>query len=247
MSQKQWRTEKKVDRSTVITYSLLRKLCDMYWNVIGTGIKDDCPKIRIRYVEDKGKFGYAWFGDFFFFSDDLFVWKKGEAYAAEHNQDVVDGVFGEEFVGNGYACRFLFAGVDTNRVDCNGEHIFTGDILEIADDTCCRAQLALSAFPDTEENWARYCFVLDNHSLLLDDCLRDDHKKVTRIGTAFFQLDWNFESTDMNERVRSFNGWHDTNKVHESKVFMARYTPNFDKEEWKYRALEILGVEYDWR
>jgi len=28
---------------------------------------------------------------------------------------------------------------------------------------------------------------------------------------------------------------------------MAEFTPNFDKEEWKYMALEVLGAEYDWR
>ena len=28
---------------------------------------------------------------------------------------------------------------------------------------------------------------------------------------------------------------------------MARYTPNFDQEEWKYLGLEILGVEeFNW-
>jgi hypothetical protein len=27
---------------------------------------------------------------------------------------------------------------------------------------------------------------------------------------------------------------------------MARYTPNFDKEEWKYLGLEILGAEFEW-
>jgi len=28
---------------------------------------------------------------------------------------------------------------------------------------------------------------------------------------------------------------------------MAKYTPNFDQELWKYSGLEILGVEYNWR
>ena len=30
------------------------------------------------------------------------------------------------------------------------------------------------------------------------------------------------------------------------KVFMARYTPNFDKEEWKYEALAEMGAEFHW-
>ncbi len=27
---------------------------------------------------------------------------------------------------------------------------------------------------------------------------------------------------------------------------MARFTPNFDQEEWNYSALDTLGVEYHW-
>ena len=48
----------------------------------------------------------------------------------------------------------------------------------------------------------------------------------------------------MNNKVRSFNGWYDSNKEHNDKVLMARYTPNFDQELWKYYGLEILGIEY---
>ena len=51
----------------------------------------------------------------------------------------------------------------------------------------------------------------------------------------------------MNQKVQDFNGWHDTNKEHEEKVLMARYTPNFDQEPWKYHGLEILGAEFNWR
>lgn len=236
-----------LDLKSTITYSLLKELCKTYQHVIGTGRRVDYPRIRIRYVEDRDKFGYAWFGDFFFFTDDLYVWKAGEEYADEHSQDVVDGVFGEGFKGKGYACRVLFAGVDTNRIDSNGEHIFTGDVLEISEDKGIPVQLALSVFPDIPGVKSRYCIVLDNHSLCLDDCLQDETKRVTRIGTAFFQLDWCYESLDMNERIRTFNGSRDTNEEHANKVQMAKYTPNFDKEEWKYYALDILGAEFDWR
>lgn len=31
------------------------------------------------------------------------------------------------------------------------------------------------------------------------------------------------------------------------RILMARYTPNFDKEIWKYHAGEILGFEFNWR
>ena len=32
----------------------------------------------------------------------------------------------------------------------------------------------------------------------------------------------------------------------EDIVLMARYTPNFDQEEWKYKALELIGAEFNW-
>jgi hypothetical protein len=44
-----------------------------------------------------------------------------------------------------------------------------------------------------------------------------------------------------------FNGWRDTEEERQEKVLMAKYTPNFDQEFWKYGGLEIMGVEYDWR
>ena len=33
----------------------------------------------------------------------------------------------------------------------------------------------------------------------------------------------------------------------EEILLMAKYTPSFDQEEWKYYGLDILGAEYNWR
>lgn len=35
--------------------------------------------------------------------------------------------------------------------------------------------------------------------------------------------------------------------MHEKKVLMTKYTPNFEQEPWLYHGLEILGAEYDWK
>ena len=88
--------------------------------------------------------------------------------------------------------------------------------------------------------------MLDNHYLSLEECLRQG-VRITRIGTVFFQLDWGFDTEEMNKKVSDFNGWRDTNEEHEEKVLMAKFTPNFDEESWKYDALEILGAEFDSR
>ena len=121
--------------STVVTSSRLKTLCERYHQALCFGEKPSCmPKIRIRYVEERGIFGYAEFGDFFFFSDDLYVWKQEEKYAEDHSYDVVDGLFDGKCTRQGYACRFLYAGADTNYVDSNGESIFVGDVIEIKEE-----------------------------------------------------------------------------------------------------------------
>ena len=61
--------------STVISVELLKSLCEEYTAEIGAGeYSGYLSKIRIRYVMERGKFGYANFGDFFFLCDDLYVW-----------------------------------------------------------------------------------------------------------------------------------------------------------------------------
>lgn len=237
----------KITPSTVITSTCLKWLCNHFHQMLCNGEKPGClPKIRIRYVEEDGKFGYAEFGDFFFFADCLYVWRQEEEYADSHNQDVVDSIFDEKCTRQGYACRFLYAGADTNYVDSNGEHIFVGDVMEINHGHSV-TELALGYCPYFGQEDMKYCFVLDNHSLNLENCVGRMDMRLTRIGTTYFQLDENYETEDMNQKVRDFNGWHDTNEEHNEKVLMARYTPNFYQERWKYHGLEILGAEYDWR
>ena len=109
-------------------------------------------------------------------------------------------------------------------------------------------EFALSHFSylDTFHD-SHYRFMLDNHSLNLEDCVGKTDMKLTRIGTVYFQLDMNMTIDDLNEHHQLFNGWRDTDEEHKKKVLMARFTPNFDQEEWKYDALDTLGVEFNWR
>ena len=107
----------------------LKYLCQKFRHDIGTGTNKFLPGIKVRYVAANKKFGYAYFGDFFFFGDDFYVWEKDEKYAEDHNQDIVEDVFEDECKGRGYARRVLFAGVLTGFTDDNGEGIYTGDAL----------------------------------------------------------------------------------------------------------------------
>ncbi|MBR5686922.1 MAG: hypothetical protein IKX36_03070 [Prevotella sp.] len=222
----------------------LKYLCQKYRHEIGAGKNKSLPDIKVRYVAEAKEFGYAYFGNFFFYEDDFYVWEQDEKYEEDHNPEVVEDVFGNECKRQGYARRVLFAGVKTPFKDSNGENIYTGDVIQIEKDQERTEHLAVGAWSH-EDGEGQYCFILDNHNWDLEDCIRL-HYRLTRVGTVFYRLNPS-DYVGVNQRTMEFNGWRDTEEERKEKVIMAQYTPNFDQEFWKYSALEILGVEYDWR
>lgn len=70
---------------------------------------------------------------------------------------------------------------------------------------------------------------------------------MTSVGTVFYQLDWNDEPHSIAEFCYRFQPWRPDGVKTEDRIVMAKYTPNFDQEIWKYHGLEILGVEFNWR
>ena len=228
----------------VISDMILKNLCEQHLYEIGAGISKFLPNIKVRYVAENKKFAYANFGNFFFFGDEFYIWELDDKYLDDHNQDVVEAVFNDECKGRGYARKVIFAGVQTEFKDCNGENIYTGDVIKIEKDQFRTEHLAVGALC-SEEGIGSYCFILDNHSWRLADCNRQQYK-MTRVGTVFYQLDAN-DFIGVNQRTMQFNGWRDTEEEKQLKILMAKFTPNFDQELWKYQGLEILGAEYDWR
>lgn len=222
----------------------LKTLCQNYKYIIGAGVKAPLPNIRVRYVIDKDRFGYAKFGDFFFYNtNDLYVFSKNKEFAPDHNQDMMECIFGDECKGRGYFHRVIFAGVETPFRDSNGEAIYTGDVLEITYNNGRKYKFALSTLGyNSDDDEAVYAFVLDNHSIFPEEC-----KSMTRIGTVFYQLD-RCEVTTVGQRCCEFQGCYPGGISEEDKLVMAKYTPNFDQEIWKYHALQILEVEeFNWR
>ena len=228
----------------VISDIVLKRLCEQHLYEIGAGIDHYLPNIKVRYVSENKKFAYVYFGDFFFFGDDFYVWEQDDKYSDDHNQDVVEEVFNDECEGRGYARRVIFAGVQTEFNDSNGERIYTGDVIKVEESQNITKELAVGAL-SSEEGIGTYCFILDNHSWSLADC-NSQHYRMTRIGTVFYQLDV-ADFIGVNQRVMNFNGWRDTEEDRHQKVLMAKFTPNYNQELWKYQGLEILGVEFDWR
>ena len=228
----------------VVSDTVLKRLCEQYLYEIGAGINKFLPSIKVRYVAEHKKFAYACFGDFFFFGDDFYVWEQDDKYLDDHNQDVVEAVFNDECEGRGYACRVIFAGVQTEFKDSNGERIYTGDVIQVETSQERSEYMAVGAL-SSEDGLGSYCFILDNHSWRLADCNRQQYK-MTRVGTVFYQLNLG-DFIGVNERTMNFNGWRDTEEDRRQKVLMAKFTPNYEQELWKYQGLEILGAEYDWR
>lgn len=239
----------------VMDEKVLTELCQKHLYEIGTGIYSYLPEIRIRYVMANEKFGYAKFGDFFFNEGKLYIWHTDDGWAYDHEQDVVQRVFGDQCYQRGYAVEHLFAGVRTNFQDTNNEWIYTGDVLKIQnkhseeDDAAINpvnSILALSTLNIGHSRKPIYSFALDNHDWELRECAT--HNYLTRIGTVFYQLYHPNWPENLRFLTMEFNGWYDTNEQRLHKALKARYTPNYDQEEWKYSGLEILGCEeFNWR
>ncbi len=225
----------------VITDDTLEQLCRKYQYQIGAGINNLVPRVKVRYVLDRNKFGYAYLGDFFFHNGKFFVWDTDDKWAGEHDQKAVLDTFSDECLGRGYAHKAIFAGVQTGYKDSEGSFIYTGDVICVEDkDGSQPYNIALGTIGFGEQG-GEYAFMLDNHSLYLKECFRQE-MKLTRVGTVFFQLDNNAPQETVARRASSFN----MSRTEEDIVLMARYTPNFDQEEWKYKALELIGAEFNW-
>ena len=233
---------------TAIDEKTLQSLCRKYKHEIATGQTAHLPSIRIRYVIDRDRFGYAQFGDFFFsdfggeYQESLYVWMTDSKYADSHNPDMTEDVLGDDITRQGYAVHMIFAGVDTGISDSNGQHLYTGDVVSIGNKT---DTLALSTLPDNDGNPSCYGFPLDGGSLTLDMC-KEEGRSLTRVGTVFYQLDWDYEPETVRNLALEYNSQLRDKETAKNNLRKSRLTPNFDKEEWKYYALDIFGAEFNW-
>lgn len=155
----------------VLNEDILSFLCIKHKNEIAIGANFDKRSPRIRYVIDKNRFGYADFGDFFFWEDGgLYVWQQSEEFEEDHNPDIAEDYFGHPCEGRGYTLRSIFAGVDTGYDDSNGSRMFTGDIVLVKErDGYEMGALCLASLCGRIGD-GFYGFPLDNHSLTLDMC-----------------------------------------------------------------------------
>lgn len=225
------------DLPEIITDESLKALTEKYLYEIGAGLKNNVPNLSVRYVRGRDEFGYAQLRNIFFFDDyGMYVWEQDPKWEEDHNQDVVEGVFKDQCFGRGYARRVIYAGIPTGFTDKNGEIIYTGDVVKFFDDESQTFAVGALEYG--------YGCILDNHALMLAQVKSED---MERVGTVFFQLDNEPFPKGVTDRTKDYNGWYDTAEERQLKNLMAQYTPNFDQEVWKYKALKVLEIEFNWR
>ena len=238
-----------------ITEDDLKRYCEEFKYIIGSGVIAPLPQIKIRYVIDRDRFGYVGFGRFFMLENgDLYVWSRDEEFKEAHNQDMVEAIFGDECrYRRKYFHRVIFAGVETPYRDYKGQSIYTGDVLRgwLKGFDGSRPKkfykrdsmlLALGTLGWNDKDWtAKYACVLDNHCVVPEMCAR-----IKRCGSVFYQLDRQEHPIAVVQRCSQFQDIYGESRLAEKdKELLAKYTPNFDKELWMYHANEILGIEFN--
>lgn len=229
----------------------LKELCNYYGReiIIGAGEfaslheGESFLDLTIRFVIDNKQFGYAQIYDIFFIDDCMYYITDDDKYKDFNNPDIRNlaaDLFGGDWLREErYVFRVIFAGVQTPYKDNLGDWIYTGDLVKVMDDIIS----GVCAFPpyndDEPSSPALYGVMLDNCMIPLHEC-----KFIERLGTIFFKIEKGETEIDIESEIggRAQHGGFD-----EDELLCANYTPSFDQEQWKYSALEIIGVEYNWR
>ena len=232
-----------VNLPKVITFEVHQELCIQNLPLIQFCSTSFLSQIEIRYVIAANKFGYAYFGEFFFYQGNLYVFETDEQYKDQQDAEAVMATFGDECRNLGYAHKVIFAGVRTPYKDFRGDYIYTGDAVMV-DLLGLRKENIHGVRPLDFLN--DYGCKLDNHSVLLSEC-----KKIVRVGTVFFNLP-KVEEEDMlhilEDRSRSMHNWYGGGPTGEENLLHVRFTPYFFDKEWHYKGMEIMrGEDFDWR
>ena len=119
----------------------LKKLCQKYLYDIAT---PDDPEVLafqeawlsdicVRYIVKDDMFGYAKYGDFFFYNDCMYVITDDDSMKEHHNEEgasLFETEYGERLIrSEKYICRVIFAGIRTPYKDELGDWVYTGDLV----------------------------------------------------------------------------------------------------------------------
>lgn len=199
----------------------------------------------IRYVNGEGVFGYAEFGTFFFDYGQMYILKNIPNYTlkGDRSDEIFDIYFcnymNDPMLAWNCCVPVLYAGVRTVNKDIDGDWIFVGDIVEKVDDDLNWGGVGANS-GDFPEKWGpQYDIIGDNCSQHLHDV-----GVVKRLGTIFYQLPKGEPFINIEGKCMSLHCQGAITK--EEVLMMAKFTPSYDLEYWKYSGKEILGVEPTW-
>lgn len=216
-------------------------------------------KLRIRYIllGDKPQFGYASYGDFFFYYDKLYVIvKKKDELLPFRNEDmerVLSGYGGKAPIGDGHELALknmekgdyivintVFAGVQTNIQDSNThEYLYTGDVVAVK--WCERGAITQTLNAMTFAYPPHYVLPLDNHALNLTP--EEHNQKYYKAGSVFFNLEHDAYENIMPphyfDSILSFWG-QPTPQQKKLLRLKLKASPCYKKSDWEWLAEDIL-------
>lgn len=162
---------------------------------------------RVRFINPRGKLDYCYFGDFYFSSGNVMMFITSSLdYVRYHRPDQLSNTLWS-------TVPVIFAGVETNVCDDNGNAIFTYDI-------CDFSMYALMVqYTSLDEP----CLLADNHSVPLS--WAKAHGGFCKSGTAFYDLSKDlFEAFDQGA-IWNVNQYDDPDE--RQKAYAAMKAPVF--------------------
>lgn len=219
--------------------------------------------IKIRYIitDDQPRFGYANYGDFFFYDNKLYVivdnkeeyqyfrhrgmetWLCEQAAICPMAKDglLKDAIqIAQKRIANSVVIEVLFAGMSTPLKDCQtGTKLFTGDVISVLErkEATDGMTAGLSIMGD-EHKFC--CLPLDNHCFPLDP--HNSEQRYLKRGTAFYDLSMmDHELSPHHECLRYVPQWV-TDETEEMRRMKAKAAPCYHKDDWEWKAAALLGL-----
>ncbi len=217
----------------------VQTLCAELSDEIKTGnIPEEYKHLTVRFIDINCKFGYAKFGEFTFNRDRFVLITRDARYKNQHN-----AYFNKDCIGykirtspEYYFVEAMFAGVFTERVDCNGKPIFTGDFVRADDYTVSgyarEFGSSIASGVCAMKYFDKYVLLLDNHCLFLDDANR-----LEVMGNVFFDISMLDHEFDIRQ---NFNIMSPRTKEFFEKIAKAPY---FKGDSWQEAVAEIFTDE----
>ena len=217
----------------------IQALCAELFEEIKTGnIPEEYKHITVRFIDINCKFDYAKFGDFIFNRDRFILITRDERYKEYHNKSFNKDCVGYQIRTSSdyYFVEAMFAGVFTERVDCNGKPIFTGDFVRADDYTipgyARKFGSSIASGVCAMKHFDKYVLLLDNHCLFLDDANR-----LEIMGNVFFDISIFDHEFDIRQ---NFNIMSPRTDEYFEKIAKAPY---FKNESWQEVVVEALTDE----